>query len=167
MKVKLMRLDKNLKEVVEEFDSESSSFLAKDIDVPKSSIIFGNFVNDSENFLGTTLLEKTLVSLDLPGADCDWRHGCRFYTVRHGIYARVSFPDDLEEAVQNTITNCFATGVAAALLVLGVGALTPGGMAAAAGPAFEAFKEAFALCIDDAGILEILSYEVKYESHKV
>lgn len=164
MKFRFTHLNEDLKEIVQEYDFEKD---IKDFPADEKDIDYLIPNNSQElHALGDVMLEETLTSFDLPGMTCSWR-GCKFYKVRHGIYARVSFPENTDEAARNKINNCFAVGVAAAIVVLSGMSINPATIAGAAAAALGAFKVAFIGCIEDPNILSFLQYDLKYESHKV
>lgn len=164
MKLKFIHLNQDLEEVVQEFEFEKDSLTFPANEEELQYLIPAT--SQEEHILGNVMLEKTLTSFDLPGMTCNWR-GCKFYKVRHGIYARVSFPESTEEATRNKINNCFGVGVAAALAVLAAMNINPATIAGAAAAAYGAFKAAFIACIEDPNIMSFLEYHVKYEAHKV
>ncbi len=164
MKITHTYLDKDLNEIVKEYDFEEA---LNDLPADELDTLYVLPNNElQESLTNNDILEKTLTSFDLPGVTCTWK-GCRFYKVRHGIYARVSFPKTIEEASKNKINNCFSLGVAAAITAIAGTSINPATIAGAAAAAYSAFKVTFLACIEDPDIITFLEYHVKYEAHEV
>ncbi|EFM12319.1 hypothetical protein PaecuDRAFT_0999 [Paenibacillus curdlanolyticus YK9] len=88
----------------------------------------------------TSFFDEDLVSIVMPGMDCSWR-GCKFYRVKHRIHATVSYPNTIEDAAKNVVKNCF-----------------------------NPFQGTFVYSISESlgeGFLNLLKYDVTYDSHKV
>lgn len=164
MKIRYTRLDKELNEIIEEYDFEQA---VQESPADERDLPYDNLKNEQAfSLTSNKVLEKTLTSFDLPGMTCSWR-GCKFYKVRHGIYARVYFPETLDEAAKNKINNCFTVAVVAAIAAIAGASVTPFTIAGIAAIALAAFETAFVACISDPNVLSILQYHVKYESHRV
>lgn len=163
MKITHTYLDEELNEIIKEYDFDEAlnEFPADDIDT--LYVIPNNGVEES--LINNTILEKTLTSFHAPGVTCSWK-GCKFYKVRHGIYAKVYFPETIEEAGRNKINNCFTVGVAAAIVAIAGMTINLITIAGAAAIAYTAFEGAFLACMGDSEVLSFLQYHVKYESHK-
>lgn len=169
MKITHTYLDEELKEIVKEYDFEEAlnDFPADETDILYTMPIFTISDDGSVRALANdVILEKTLTSFDLPGVTCTWK-GCKFYKVRHGIYARVSFPESIEEAGKNKINNCFAIGVSAAIAAIAGMSINPATISGAAAAAYAAFEGAFLACMGSSDILTFLKYHVKYEAHRI
>ncbi|MGF9959007.1 hypothetical protein [Bacillus mycoides] len=157
MKLKVMKLineEETIKKLEKEFDIDENYVIPEPDDV-----VF------LENKL---LFEETLASFDLPGVTIrgGWPPKIETYTIRHKISAKVFYPETLEDAARNIVKGCFEKAVLVAAATLGGLAFTPGAFGAAVPAALAAFGNTFNTCITEAGILETLDIDVKYETKK-
>ncbi|HDR4482485.1 TPA: hypothetical protein QCQ09_004125 [Bacillus cereus] len=148
MKIKIMKLDENLKEEVQEYE----------IEVEQPSAPESGEESDSCD-------EKTLASIDLPdGISCTWNHGCRVRMRTHRLYAQVCYPSDVEQALRDAVSSCFDTAVKAAIVAAGITLITPASLEGAVGAAGAAFEAAFIECMGDK-LSNAIHFKVDYESH--
>lgn len=152
-------LNEKLEEVTETLNQNlgSTSFHSHESNVSSESTASSTNYISSENETTTGILEKTLLSFDLP--EFVWP---RIRKRRHRIAAKLKYPMDMEENAKK----CFDKAVAAALLAGGGTLFTPVGMAGAVPAMKGAFVSTLIACLGES-LYSTVDFDVFYESHRV